>query len=104
MPIAIALVLIFVLYLIDKHKLWRKALKLFIGLVVLSVVGIGGFIGWEQYRTYRDERRQETEAAAEQVREEQARFSACVSRLKKIPAPKDAVDADVLNQIQRTAL
>lgn len=104
MPIAIALVVIFVLYLIDKHKLWRKALKLVIGLVVLSVLGIGGFLGWKSYRAYRDEKRKEAEGAAQlaEAAAEQARVSACISRLEKIPLPKDAVATEIPSDIQIT--
>lgn len=40
MQIGIALVLIFVLYLIDKHNRWRQVLKLAIGLVVLGLIVI----------------------------------------------------------------
>lgn len=43
------LFLIFVLYLIDKHNLWRKAVKVTLWLVVCGVViGIGLF-GWQWY-------------------------------------------------------
>jgi hypothetical protein len=69
MPIAVALVLIFVLYLIDKHKLWWTALKLVIGLVVLSAVGIGGFISWGKYQANRDGKREEAKAAAQEARD-----------------------------------
>jgi hypothetical protein len=47
MPIAIALVLIFVLYLIDKHNLWRLAIKIvwcFIAPCVI-VLGLSGPLG-----------------------------------------------------------
>src|ERR1700752_2751045 len=104
MPIAVALVLIFVLYLIDKHKLWRKALKLVIGVVVLGILGIGGVLGWGKYQDYRDERRKEAEGAAQEAEAEaeQARISACISRLEKIPVPKDAVAAEIPSDIQIT--
>jgi hypothetical protein len=39
--IAAALVLIFVLYLIDKHQRWSQAFKLVLGLAVLGAVGLG---------------------------------------------------------------
>jgi hypothetical protein len=94
MPIAVALVLIFVLYLIDKHKLWRLVFKLVVGLVALSVLGIGALFAWEKYQTYRDTKRQEAEAATEQ-----AKLSACVSRLKQIPIPKDAVASEISGDI-----
>jgi hypothetical protein len=94
-----ALVLIFVLYLIDKHKLWRLMFKLTLGLGVLAVLGVGALFGWERYRAYRDEKRQEAEAAAEQVR-----FSACVSRLEKIPIPKDVVFNEIPSDIRSACI
>jgi hypothetical protein len=72
MAIAIALVLIFTLYLIDKHGRWRQALKLTIGLTVLGIVGVGGFFGWQKYEAWqeaRQEARQEAEYEAEQAKQ-----------------------------------
>jgi hypothetical protein len=72
MSVGIALVLIFVLYLIDKHSRWRQALKLTIGLVVLGIVGVGGFFGWQRYETWqeaRHEARQEAEYEAGQAKQ-----------------------------------
>jgi hypothetical protein len=77
MSIGIALVLIFVLYLIDKHNLWRLTFKLAVGLIVLAIVGIGGFFGWQKYQAYREERQERAAAAAKQ-----AEIAACVSRLQ----------------------
>jgi hypothetical protein len=95
MWIGSALVLIFILYLIDKHNQWRLVLRLVIGLVLLCILTVGGFWGWQQYQDYRQEKEEQAEAAAKQVR-----FSACVSRLNQIPVPKDAAVADVPNDIQ----
>lgn len=95
MAIGIALVLIFVLYLIDKHNRWRQALKLTVGLVVFSIFGVGVFFAWQKYQAYREEKQEQAESAARQ-----ARFTACISRLEQIPVPKDAAVADVPGDIQ----
>jgi type II secretory pathway pseudopilin PulG len=70
--LAIALVLIFVLYLIDKHNRWRQVFKLTVGLVVLGIVGVGGLFGWQRYEAWREARqeaRQEAEQEAEQAKQ-----------------------------------
>jgi hypothetical protein len=51
--IGIALVLIFILYLIDKHNRWRAALKTVLGLGILSILAVCGIYGWEKYDSYR---------------------------------------------------
>ena len=94
--LAIALVLIFVLHLIDKHNRWRQALGITIGLILFGIVGAGGIFGWQKYQAYRGEKEQQAITAAWQ-----ARVSECVSRLGLIPIPKDAADADVPADIQR---
>jgi hypothetical protein len=58
MALGIALLLIFILYLIDKHDRWRQAVKLTIGLVVLGLLGIVGVYGWQKYDEYRTEEQQ----------------------------------------------
>lgn len=47
--IAAALVIIFVLYLIDKNKVWRPTLKIVGGLVALALIGWAGLMGWDAY-------------------------------------------------------
>jgi hypothetical protein len=43
MPLGIALILIFVLYLIDKHNRWRIAIKITVALIILAILGVGGW-------------------------------------------------------------
>jgi hypothetical protein len=72
--LSFALVLIFVLWLIDKHGLWRGFFKVIIGLVVLCVVGALCLYGWIKYDAYRTEKRQAAEASAYQ-----AKMKACIA-------------------------
>jgi hypothetical protein len=53
MTLGIALVTIFVLYLIDKHNRWRQALKLVIALAVAAVLLYGGTYAYTKYATWR---------------------------------------------------
>jgi hypothetical protein len=89
MTIGIALVLIFVLYLIDKHNRWRQAAKIVIGLVVLALLAVGGTIGWEKYDAYRTKKRTEAETAAYQ-----ARVKTCVA--KSTPAGNETAAQEQL--------
>jgi hypothetical protein len=63
MPLGIALLLIFILYLIDKHNRWRQLVKVIIGLVVLSVLTVGGYIGWNIYDEHRTAKKEQAQAA-----------------------------------------
>jgi hypothetical protein len=49
MALGIFLLLIFVLYLIDKHNLWRHAAKVAIWFVGISILGLGGLYGWRRH-------------------------------------------------------
>jgi uncharacterized membrane protein YsdA (DUF1294 family) len=49
MSIGIAAVIIFVLYLIDKHGQWRQTAKIAGALVVLALVGWGALLGYDKY-------------------------------------------------------
>ncbi len=73
MTLGIALVLIFILYLIDKNQVWRQAVKVVmrvvIALAVLGVLGIAGFFGWAKYGEWRTARR---EADAQKQRQQVA--------------------------------
>jgi len=54
MTLGIALLLIFILYLIDKHNRWRIAAKLTGGLIVLCILAVGGFFGWRKYEAWQE--------------------------------------------------
>ena len=62
MTLGIALVVIFILYLIDKHNRWRQAIKIVGGLVALGAIAFGLFYAWATYSDYRT--RKEIERAA----------------------------------------
>ncbi len=64
MTLGLALILIFILYLIDKHSRWREAAKIVAGLVILSILGLGGFYGWTKYDEYRTAKREAVQQAA----------------------------------------
>ncbi len=49
MTLGIFLLLIFVLYLIDKHNLWRRTAKVAIWFAVISLLGLGGIYGWKRH-------------------------------------------------------
>jgi|SRR5579859_2092864 len=60
--LSLALVFIFVLYLVDKHNRWRQAVKVVIGLAVLGVLVVAALFGWAKY----DEWLKRAEAAKQQ--------------------------------------
>jgi hypothetical protein len=70
MPVGIALILIFVLYLIDKHNRWRIAIKITISLIILAILVWGGALGWQKYDEWK------TAKAGEQYLAEQAKETA----------------------------
>jgi uncharacterized membrane protein YsdA (DUF1294 family) len=61
MTLGIALVLIFVLYLVDKNKVWRQAGMLALGVCLLGVIGILGVYGWDKYAGWKEVKREEAE-------------------------------------------
>ena len=75
MTLGYALIVVFVLYLIDKHNRWRQAAKIVAGLIVLAIVGIGGVYGWSRYR----EVQAENKRAAQQGAYEK-RLQDCITR------------------------
>jgi hypothetical protein len=64
MTLGLALILIFILYLIDKHNRWREAAKVVAGLIVLSVLAAAGSYGWPKYDEYRTAKREAAQQAA----------------------------------------
>lgn len=86
MTLGLALILIFILYLIDKHSRWREAAKVVAGLVILSILGLGGFYGWPKYDEYRTEKREAAQQAAFQKSVQD-----CITRNSHI-GPRDILD------------
>jgi len=62
--LSVALVLIFVLYLIDKHGAWKGAAKTAAAFVALCVLGAVGIYGWGQYEDWRAKKKREADVAA----------------------------------------
>src|SRR6267154_2205110 len=87
MTLGVALLLIFILYLIDKHNRWRLTFRIVIALLILAALGIGGFYGWAKYGEYR-----EAKQAAAQATAFEAKVKACVARFKTVSSTWDAVD------------
>lgn len=65
MALGIALILIFVLYLIDKHNQWRPAVKLTLALTALAILGLAGLFGWQEYGTWQTARQKALREAKE---------------------------------------
>jgi hypothetical protein len=79
MTLGYALLIVFILWLIDKHNLWRLTLKVAVGLIVLAVLGFGGFYGWSKYTEYKNQ-----QALAAQGAAYKAEFDACVRRIDAV--------------------
>lgn len=62
--LSLALVLIFVLYLIDKHNAWKGAVKIIAALVGLLIFGAGGTYGWMKYDDWQGVKKREAEVTA----------------------------------------
>lgn len=54
--LSIALVLIFVMWLIDKHNVWRQTGKLALTVIVVGLVAGSSFYGWTKYRDWKAEK------------------------------------------------
>jgi hypothetical protein len=67
MTLGIALIVIFVLYLIDKHNRWRQAIKITIAFVTLGILGVGGLFGWHEYESWQAAK-QEAQREAEEAK------------------------------------
>ncbi len=48
MTIGTALVIIAILYLIDKHNLWKRAAALCVIALAVALVGFAGYYGWQK--------------------------------------------------------
>jgi hypothetical protein len=62
--IGTALVIIAILYLIDKHHLWKKATVTCLVALAVAIVGFSGYYGWEKYQERRAARTDEHEISA----------------------------------------
>jgi len=86
--LSLTLLLIFVLWLIDKHGLWRKAFKFVVWMAALGVFGLIGLYSWSNYETYKERKTAEAQqkAAADAAQAEaaanQAKLEACQERMK----------------------
>src|SRR3984957_558702 len=77
MALGIALLLIFILYLIDKHNRWWQAIKITVALIMLAILGIGGLFGWQKYESWQAEKQEAQHEAeeAKQVAQKQAELA-----------------------------
>jgi uncharacterized membrane protein YsdA (DUF1294 family) len=62
--LSIALVLIFALYLIDKHNAWKGAVKIVAALVALLILGAVGIYGWMKYEDWQGAKKREAQVTA----------------------------------------
>src|SRR5579862_6153661 len=83
MSLGIAAVIIFVLYLIDKHGRWLQTAKITAALVVLVLLGWAGLLGYDKYESWR-------RARAEHV----AAVTACVAQNGSDPTTRKACETD----------
>ena len=61
---SVAIVLIFVLYLIDKHNAWKGAAKIAGAFVVLAMVSAAGIYGWGKDEDWRIVKQHEADVKA----------------------------------------
>lgn len=93
MTLGAFLLLIFVLWLIDKHNLWRKALKVFVILVALGIFGVLGLWLYDHHEANRAEAEQKEEQQAE-VAFKQTQLSDCIKRMTETPADGTTLQVD----------
>lgn len=85
MTIGLALVLIFVLYLIDKHNQWRATAKIAAALIALALLSVGGYYGYTRYKEYREKKR---EYAIKMQHD--AAIKTCLARFPSLPNNENA--------------
>jgi len=71
-----ALVLIFVMWLIDKHNVWKQTGKIALIVVAMAVIAGASIYGWAKYRDWKAER-----AALIQEEKHKAAVKECLSRI-----------------------
>lgn len=79
--LSIALVVIAVLFLIDKNRVWKQSAKVALIIVALGVLGFGGFYAWRKYRNWKEEK---AEAAAQAAHD--AAVKACIAKYENSSA------------------
>ncbi len=62
--LSIAIVLIFVLYLIDKRTAWKGAAKIVAALLALILLSAAGVYGWHRYDEWRTQKKHEAQVKA----------------------------------------
>jgi hypothetical protein len=89
--IGVAIIVVAVMYFIDKHNLWRR-LAIGLGVIVaLALLGWAGLWGWTAYRDARDKK-----VLAEFNKKWAAEIPACNARnIKSYFAPSKAGDIDL---------
>jgi hypothetical protein len=75
MGLGFALVLICVLYLIDKNKVWLQAGKTALVVILVCAMALCGYVGWVKYRHYTGRK----EAAVREA-EKEAKVDSCIKR------------------------
>jgi hypothetical protein len=83
MSIGIAAVIIFVLYLIDKHGRWRQTAKITAALTVLTLLGWAGLLGYDKYDSWRHAKAEHTAAVRD-----------CAARNGSDPTTQKACEVD----------
>lgn len=92
MTIGAALVIIAILYLIDKHNLWKKAAAVCLITLAVALVGLAGYYGWQKWQERKVQAKAKTDLESQwQVVSEEPNWN--------IPPPKDYVPDNVSEAI-----
>ena len=101
--LSFTLLLIFVLWLIDKHGLWRRAFKVVLWVAALGALGLTVLYSWSKYEAHKEDARlkaaaqRDAAAAKAEAAASQAKLEACLARMKAA-SPKwnilDEIDAN----------
>lgn len=98
MSIGTALVIIAILYLIEKHKLWRKGGKVFIGALLIGLFGLGGYYAWSLWKETKASREsQESERKAQAALEAQRKVVSD-EPVWNLPAPPEGFIPDDVSE------
>jgi hypothetical protein len=86
--LSIALVLIFVMWLIDKHNVWRQTGKLALIVIAVTLIAGASFYGWTKYRDWKAEK-----VALIAEEKHKAAVKECLSRLSRAGSSQPRQDA-----------